>query len=91
VAAKKKSAAKKPVSLEAVVRLVDTDLASARVKSPQPVLDLFVPTKPLPAGSFFRVVGEDAGDSVYLRLAAIRVPKARINDAIKMLRRLHEL
>lgn len=82
----------KPVTLEVLAKMVDSDLASARVKNSQPVLQLTVPTKPQKEGLWFTVAAHDAGEAVYLRLSsAISVPKDNLNEALKLLRRLHEL
>lgn len=82
----------KPVTLDSLAKMVDPDLASARVKNSQPVLQLTVPTKPQKEGLWFTVTVHDAGEHVYLRLtSAVSVPKDRLNEALRLLRRLHEL
>lgn len=96
MAAKKAQAPKrkptKPMTLDALAKVVDPDLASARMKESQPILQLTVPTKPQREGLWFTVAAHDAVEHVHLRLpAAVSVPKKRLNEALKLLRRLHEL
>lgn len=82
----------KRMTLASVARSVDPDLASAHVKASQPFLQLIVPTKIQNSGTRFTVAAHDAGESLYLRLSsAVSVPKKRLNDALKLLRSLHEL
>jgi hypothetical protein len=89
---RRRSSKRKPMTLASVARSVDPDLASAHVKASQPVLQLTVPTKVQKSGMWFTVAAHETGESLFLRLpAAVSVRKERLNEALKLLRRLHEL
>jgi len=81
------------MTLAAVRRFLDISI-TPEVYVPRETVRLTVPMKKKgsPLGLSFVVLMEDAHQNVYLRLpSTVSVPKERVNEALKLLRRLHEL
>jgi len=94
-AAKRRSSKRRPMGLSAVARFIDADVASSLEEASRPTLRITVPFKARKGqldGQRFTVMAQDGGPYVHLRLPVVTaVPKERINEALKLLRRLHEL
>jgi len=92
-APKRRSSKRAPMTLAAVRRFLDDGITTAEYV-PRETVRVTVPMKKksYPLGLFFVVLMEDAHQNVFLRLpSTVSVPKDRVNDALKLLRRLHEL